>query len=154
MQVFPALPVVTAACFPICRRAKVRPASGIPARFVSGAANLQNSGKSCRENVELWPLLVIARSVSDDVSAEAQRAKAEAIHASASDDMDCFACNDDERRSPPPCNDEAACTVRRMGSAHTKPIEFPATKRVGFASLYPLCPAATLPTPSVNLTSC
>jgi hypothetical protein len=34
---------------------------------------------------------VIARSGSDDLSAEAPRAKAEAIHASTSREMDCFA---------------------------------------------------------------
>jgi hypothetical protein len=62
---------------------------------------MQGSGTSCRENDDLRPhrcltcesdaRLIIARSESDDVSAEARRAKAEAIHVSASCDMDCFA---------------------------------------------------------------
>jgi hypothetical protein len=81
MPVVPAEPVVTAACYFFAGGPWVRPASGIPcALFLSRAMNLQNSGKSCRENAELRPLLVIARSVSD-----------EAIHGSTSGDMDCFA---------------------------------------------------------------
>ena len=40
--------------------------------------------------MESRPLIVIARSDSDDVSAEARRAKAEAIHSAARGDMDRF----------------------------------------------------------------
>src|SRR6266568_1529060 len=51
-------------------------------RECEGVSVLEMNGLYCH---------VIARSPCDDLSAVAQRAKAEAIHASASGEMDCFA---------------------------------------------------------------
>jgi hypothetical protein len=60
----------------------VQRASGIPcALFIfEGEDYLQTSGELSRE-IEKLRFVVIARSTCDDLSAEAQRTKAEAIHA-------------------------------------------------------------------------
>jgi hypothetical protein len=73
-------------------RSRVQRASGIPcALFIfEGEDYLQTSGELSRE-IEKLRFVVIARSTCDDLSAEARRAKAEAIHSFFGGGMDCFA---------------------------------------------------------------
>ena len=81
-----------------CDRHPVFPA---PSAFMRGARVTQGSGTSCRGNagahphrcltIESGALARHCEERSDDLSAVARRAKAEAIHSAASRNMDCFA---------------------------------------------------------------